>query len=263
MSIESISWALNLEDDRLTAVDRLVLIGVANHDGDGGAWPAIATLARYAGVAPRSVSRSISRLADFGLLVRHQQQGGNTRTRPDQRPNLYELVKTREDTTVTPSDERDDTPVTPRDDTPVTPPLTDRSPEPSFEPSTEPSNATDTSVSAFSDVVLGLCDLLAHHIGEWSPDGKRPTIGKQWHADMDRMIRIDGREPMKIASVIRWLFTSPDSVATFWAPNVQSPKKLRAKWTVMEAQHRRLTDKPAHQSAIQQSLNAIRERDIS
>jgi DNA-binding transcriptional ArsR family regulator len=139
MSIESISWALNLEDDRLTAVDRLVLIGVANHDGDGGAWPAVATLARYAGVAPRSVSRSLSRLEDLGLLVRHQQQGGNSRTRADQRPNLYELVKTRDDTPVTPSGERDDTPVTPRDDTTVTPPLTDRSPEPSIEPSTEPS----------------------------------------------------------------------------------------------------------------------------
>lgn len=134
MSVESISWALNLEDDRLTAVDRLVLIGIANHDGDGGAWPSVATLARYAAVQERSIGRSLARLEEIGYITRHVQQGGTTRTRAGQRPNLYELHRT------------PDRPVTP--DRTVTPPPTeesgvpptDGSGEPSIEPPVEPSN---------------------------------------------------------------------------------------------------------------------------
>lgn len=133
MSVESISWALNVTDERLTAVDRLVLIGIANHDGDGGAWPSVATLSRYAGVVERSVGRSLARLEQLGYITRHVQQGGTTKMRAGQRPNLYELHRT-PDPSVTP----DRTVAPPPTEVSGVPP-TDGSPEPSIEPSEEPS----------------------------------------------------------------------------------------------------------------------------
>ena len=54
MSVESISWALRVQE--LTPTDKLVLIGIANHDGDGGSWPSIATLAMYAASYTRILS---------------------------------------------------------------------------------------------------------------------------------------------------------------------------------------------------------------
>lgn len=257
MSVESISWALNVTDDRLTAVDRLVLIGIANHDGDGGAWPSVATLARYAGVAERSIGRSLARLEQIGYVTRHVQQGGTAKMRAGQRPNLYELHRT------------PDPPVTP--DRTVTPPPTevsgvpptDGSPEPSIEPSTQPSIATGTSDFEHISEVELLCLEMADAIANWSND-KRPTVGEGWKQDMDRLIRIDGRTPNQVSRVIRWLYTSSDEVATFWAPNIQSPKKLRAKWVQMAKQYERLgRSSTAHKSSIQQDLDRIRERDAS
>uniref|UniRef100_UPI0004625092 hypothetical protein n=1 Tax=Leucobacter chironomi TaxID=491918 RepID=UPI0004625092 len=47
MSVESL--ALALHHSRAKGSAKLVLIGIANHDGDGGSYPATATLAKYAG----------------------------------------------------------------------------------------------------------------------------------------------------------------------------------------------------------------------
>ena len=60
MSIESI--AVCLHHSRATGTDKVVLLGIANHDGDGGSWPAIATLAKYANVNERNTQKSIERL---------------------------------------------------------------------------------------------------------------------------------------------------------------------------------------------------------
>ena len=87
MSIESM--AVVLHHSKAGGTDKLVLLGIANHDGDGGAWPSIATLARYANVEPRAVKACIKRLEDRGEIVRERQAGG-TRNMPDySRPNLY------------------------------------------------------------------------------------------------------------------------------------------------------------------------------
>ncbi|HEY0188166.1 MAG TPA: helix-turn-helix domain-containing protein [Cellulomonas sp.] len=91
MSVESIALVLNHSRARGTA--KLVLLGIANHDGDGGSWPTIATLARYAGgVDERTVRRSIGELEALGEIVVHVNGGGGRSTRNDQRPNLYELL---------------------------------------------------------------------------------------------------------------------------------------------------------------------------
>lgn len=88
MSVERLAQVLNARTG-LTATQKLVLIGIANHDGDGGAWPSIATLARYAEASERTVQRSISALEDMGMITVHQQAGGTAKSRADRRPNLY------------------------------------------------------------------------------------------------------------------------------------------------------------------------------
>lgn len=90
MSIESISIALH--HSRATGAAKLVLIGIANHDGDGGAWPSVATLAKYAGVDPRSVQRAVKRLEQLREVRRFVQAGGDHRVPEHERPNRYQFL---------------------------------------------------------------------------------------------------------------------------------------------------------------------------
>jgi hypothetical protein len=109
MSIESVSWALNYDGPQnLSQTQKLVLIGIANHDGDGGAWPAIATLARYAAVGERSVQRAIKDLEILGLVTVETNGGGTLTTRNDRRPNRYILNRHGVTQDVTPSESRGD-----------------------------------------------------------------------------------------------------------------------------------------------------------
>jgi Helix-turn-helix domain len=93
MSIESMVTVLNA--DNLTARRKLILLGIANHDGDGGSWPSVATLARYAVCSTRTVQRELQRLSDEGFVTIEIRAGGSSRTRADRRPNLYHLNVTR------------------------------------------------------------------------------------------------------------------------------------------------------------------------
>jgi hypothetical protein len=217
---------------------KLVLVGIANHDGDGGAWPSVATLAKYAGVSERSVQRQIQELVKFGLVTVEMNCGGNRSTRTDRRPNMYHLHLDG----VTPMSSRDGvTPVTPRGDTGdadgVTP-VTERGDahvtrtvlEPSIEPSKEVSVVCDADAPPEKLLCEMLADAIEHH------GGKRPTVSKAWVTEMERMIRIDAVPPTRIASCIRWLVDGKDSVAIFWAPNIRSPQKLRLNFDQMKAQ---------------------------
>lgn len=129
MSVESLTKALN--HPGVSPAERLVLVGIANHDGDGGAWPSMHTLARYCCVEVRSVQRTMERLVERGLVTVLPQAGGNSDTRPDRRPNRYLLhLDERGDADVAPRGERGDA----GDTNGVTP----TSPEPSLEPSNTP-----------------------------------------------------------------------------------------------------------------------------
>jgi len=66
MSIEAVATVLN--HSKATGRAKLVLIGIANHLGDQGAWPSISTLARYANASERSVKRDIQELMNLGEL---------------------------------------------------------------------------------------------------------------------------------------------------------------------------------------------------
>jgi hypothetical protein len=87
MSIEAVSLVLN--QSKATGRAKLVLIGIANHLGDQGAWPAISTLARYANASERSVKRDIQELVELGELKVEVQ---NAPTRTQYKTNLYWLT---------------------------------------------------------------------------------------------------------------------------------------------------------------------------
>jgi hypothetical protein len=90
MSVESIAIALHHSRAKGTA--KLVLIGIANHDGDGGAWPSVATLAHYAGVDARNVQRAIDKLVALGEIRKDVQAGGDIRVPDHRRPNRYRFL---------------------------------------------------------------------------------------------------------------------------------------------------------------------------
>lgn len=91
MSIESMTAAMH--HSRSTGTARLVLIGIANHDSDGGAWPSIATLKKYAGgVDKRNIQRALDKLEQLGEIRKLVQAGGTPEMRDDRRPNRYEFL---------------------------------------------------------------------------------------------------------------------------------------------------------------------------
>jgi hypothetical protein len=147
MSIESI--AICLHHSKAAKTEKLVLLGIANHDGDGGAWPSVATLARYANCSERHVQRAIQSLVELGEIQVVDQAGGNEETRRDRRPNLYKVLvrcpvdcdgtsqhRTRGDADGTPSNGATESDS--RGDISGTNGVTPVSPEPSLEPSSKP-----------------------------------------------------------------------------------------------------------------------------
>ena len=76
MSVEAISWALNLapvpadRGGQPSSACKFVLVGLANHAGpDGtGAFPSVATLVRYTGLSERTVRTCLDRLAVAGII---------------------------------------------------------------------------------------------------------------------------------------------------------------------------------------------------
>ena len=76
MSVEAISWALNLapvpadSNGQPSSPCKFVLVGLANHAGpDGtGAFPSVATLVRYTGLSERTVRTCLDRLEADGTI---------------------------------------------------------------------------------------------------------------------------------------------------------------------------------------------------
>lgn len=62
----------------VTGNEKLVLLGIANHEGDGGAFPAVDTLARYANIDRRSTQRLLRKLEEKGLLRSDRRTGSST-----------------------------------------------------------------------------------------------------------------------------------------------------------------------------------------
>jgi hypothetical protein len=84
MSIEIMNavWRESKSDGRA----RLVLLAIADHQGELGAWPSLATLAKMVNASERSVQRDIEYLVQIGELEVHYQQAP---TRNHYKSNLY------------------------------------------------------------------------------------------------------------------------------------------------------------------------------
>lgn len=92
MSVEHL--AVVLHHSAAKGTRKLVLLGIANHQGDGGSWPSVRTLARYANVDRRTVQRAIEWLSDHGEVSVEYQQGGPRDMDDDDRPNMYHVLVT-------------------------------------------------------------------------------------------------------------------------------------------------------------------------
>lgn len=84
--------AVVLHHSRAKGTTKLVLLGIANHQGDGGSWPTRSTLAKYANVTPDAVRKCIRTLRSLGELAVDVQEGGDRDCPDDLRPNLYHVL---------------------------------------------------------------------------------------------------------------------------------------------------------------------------
>lgn len=256
MSIESI--AVCLHHSKSSGTDKLVLLGIANHLGDGGSWPSIETLAKYANTTERNVTRCINNLISIGEVTRHTNQGGMANYRNDKRPNRYDVLvrcpsdcdgtnqhrlrgdiqghgMTSGDDGVTFRDQRGDAGVT----------LTIQ--EPYIEPSTY-------SHASFDADVHSACNLLADLIAE--NGSKRPAVTNKWLSDMERLHRIDDRSWEQIDKAIQWCQNND-----FWKANIMSPAKLRKQYDQLRLAAQRDQKKQSPASGWLGILNRVREQD--
>jgi biotin operon repressor len=90
VSIETM--ALVLHHSKATGTAKLVLLGIANHAGDGGAWPSRYTLAKYAGCSEDNVRKAVKRLKELGEIRVHVQGGGLAEDDDAFRPNRYDVL---------------------------------------------------------------------------------------------------------------------------------------------------------------------------
>lgn len=90
MSVETLAAVLHHSRAKGTA--KVIAMGIANHDGDGGAWPSIRTLAIYANVDRSTVKRAIKHLVKIGEVVVHIQAGGPMDMEDTERPNRYDVL---------------------------------------------------------------------------------------------------------------------------------------------------------------------------
>jgi hypothetical protein len=89
-----------------------------------------------------------------------------------------------------------------------------------------------------------LCELMARQLEDRGYCGSAGKCHqKRWVLDMEKLLRIDGREPEQVARVLAWLDRGADDVALFWQTNVLSPAKLRLQWDRMSHQYRNLRRK--------------------
>ncbi len=92
MSVEALAAVFH--HSKVSGTAKVVLLGIANHEGDGGAWPSVATLAKYANTSARNVQKAIAQLEKLGELRRFVQAGGDHRIENHRRPNRYQVLVT-------------------------------------------------------------------------------------------------------------------------------------------------------------------------
>lgn len=86
--------ALALNHSAATGTAKVVLLGIASHEGELGAFPAVERLARYANVAPDNARKAIRKLEELGELETIR-NGGLQLGKPEHtRTNMYRVTIT-------------------------------------------------------------------------------------------------------------------------------------------------------------------------
>lgn len=70
----------------------LALLCIADHDGDGGAWPSMDTIAQRARVTRETARKLVRKLESFGEITTETNGGGGLRTASHMRTNRYEIT---------------------------------------------------------------------------------------------------------------------------------------------------------------------------
>lgn len=128
-----------------------------------------------------------------------------------------------------------------------TSPTTERTSDPDGSSSSpdvdEPVDEPTTAVAEEGwETARDLCEFLATAIVETGvPGTKRPNVTRAWVAEMEQMIRLDGRDPDHVRRAIEWAHRGPGSHGNGngwagWGAVVRSPRKLRAKYDQMAQQ---------------------------
>ena len=98
--------------------------------------------------------------------------------------------------------------------------------------------ATDSDES-ISTQAMEVSEYLYESIIMWDSNHKyansKPSL-KSWAKDIDKAIRIDGRDFQSLKNMIHFLFTSNNKVAMFWSSNIQSGSKLRKHYDTIKNQ---------------------------
>lgn len=89
MSVEAMAIALH--HSRAKGATKLVLVGIANHLGDGGSWPSMTTLAKYGNVSRDQARKCVQQLEKLHEVERDVNGGGSWRIAEHERPNRYEF----------------------------------------------------------------------------------------------------------------------------------------------------------------------------
>lgn len=81
-----------MHHSRAKGTTLVILLGIANHSGDGGAWPSVGTLMKYGRCSRTQVQRAVAELERLGEIRRHVQAGGDHRIASHERPNRYDFL---------------------------------------------------------------------------------------------------------------------------------------------------------------------------
>lgn len=236
------------------------------------AWPSFATIADAIHTSPSTVKRCVATLVEVGALT--VEERGDPRKHTNNRyvvwaapPWMRSPNAGRRVSQAGPPADKAGPPVDgagpPVDE--AGPPVTSITRVSKREPVNERENvrtlaapepsAVSAVASPLWDEAVRLCDLLADSIvATGDATTKRPTATKAWVTEMERLLRLDGKEADHVERAIAWAHQD-----SFWSTNILSPQALRRGWEKMVRQAARQRDIDlAHSAREPTGLDAIR-----
>jgi len=106
-----------------------------------------------------------------------------------------------------------------------------------------------------TEIATSLLDAICN----WDPTHKynqKSKPPKSWILSIERAMRIDGRTKEQLQFLIKFIFTQPNKIATFWAVNIQSGKKLRSQFDQIKNQIKNSREN-VKRSEIQSTVDSL------